>query len=54
MDNEVQFLIYSTAQEDVKIDVVVKDETIWLTHGGIVRRRIKYDYLSFTGNIQIR
>lgn len=31
MDNEVQFLIYSTAQEDVKIDVVVKDETIWLT-----------------------
>lgn len=31
MDNEVQFLIYSIAQEDVKIDVVVKDETIWLT-----------------------
>ena len=31
MDNEVQFLIYSTAQEDVKVDVVVKDETIWLT-----------------------
>ena len=31
MDNEVQFLIYSTAQEEVKIDVVVKDETIWLT-----------------------
>ena len=28
---ELQFLIYSTPQENVKIDVVVKDETIWLT-----------------------
>ena len=31
MDKELQFLIYSTPQENVKIDVVVKDETIWLT-----------------------
>ena len=28
---ELQFLIYNTPQENVKIDVVVKDETIWLT-----------------------
>jgi len=28
---ELQFLMYSTPQEDVKIDVVVADETIWLT-----------------------
>jgi hypothetical protein len=28
---ELQFLIYSTPQEDVKVDVVVKDETLWLT-----------------------
>lgn len=28
---ELQFLIYNTPQEDVKVDVVVKDETIWLT-----------------------
>ena len=28
---ELQFLIYNTPQEDVKIDVVIKDETIWLT-----------------------
>src|SRR5690554_6139589 len=28
---ELQFLIYSTPQEDVKVDVVIKDETIWLT-----------------------
>jgi hypothetical protein len=31
MNKELQFLIYSTPQEDVKIDVVVQDETIWLT-----------------------
>ena len=31
MNNELQFLIYNTLQENVKIDVVVKDETIWLT-----------------------
>jgi len=31
MTNELKFLIYSTPQENVKINVVVKDETIWLT-----------------------
>lgn len=31
MTKELQFLIYSTPQEDVKVDVVVRDETIWLT-----------------------
>ena len=31
MNKEIQFLMYSTPQENVKIDVVVKDETIWLT-----------------------
>jgi hypothetical protein len=31
MTKELQFLIYNTPQESVKIDVVVKDETIWLT-----------------------
>jgi hypothetical protein len=31
MNKELQFLIYSTPQENVKVDVVVKDETIWLT-----------------------
>ena len=28
---EIQFLIYSTPEEDVKIEAVVKDETLWLT-----------------------
>jgi hypothetical protein len=31
MNKETQFLIYNTPQENIKIDVVVKDETIWLT-----------------------
>jgi hypothetical protein len=31
MNKELQFLIYSTPQENVKVDVVVKDEMIWLT-----------------------
>ena len=31
MTKELQFLIYSTPQENIKIDVVVRDETVWLT-----------------------
>jgi hypothetical protein len=31
MNNELQFLLYTTPQEDVKVNVVVKDETLWLT-----------------------
>ena len=31
MNKELQFLIYNTPRENVKINVVVKDETIWLT-----------------------
>jgi len=31
VNKELQFLIYNTPQENIKIDAVVKDETIWLT-----------------------
>jgi len=31
MVKELQFLIYSTPQENVKVDVAIKDDTIWLT-----------------------
>ncbi len=31
MNKELQFLVYNTPQEDIKVDVVVQDETIWLT-----------------------
>jgi len=27
----LQFLIYNTPQEDIKVNVVIKDETLWLT-----------------------
>lgn len=31
MDNELKYLIYSTPDEDVAVNAVIKDETIWLT-----------------------
>ena len=31
MNKELNFLIYNTPDENVSIDIVVKDETIWLT-----------------------
>ena len=31
MNKELQFLIYSTPEENVLVDVVVKDEDIWVT-----------------------
>lgn len=31
MNKEIQFILYSTPQENVKIEAVVKDETLWLT-----------------------
>ena len=30
-NKELQFILYSTPQEDVKVEAIVKDETIWLT-----------------------
>jgi hypothetical protein len=37
MSKELQFLIYNTPTEDVKIDVVVRDETIWLTQKAMAK-----------------
>lgn len=31
MSSEFQFLIYQSADEDVSINAVIRDETIWLT-----------------------
>lgn len=31
MNKELKFLIYNTPTENIKIDVAIKDETIWLT-----------------------
>lgn len=35
MSNELQFILYSIDQEDVKIKVALKDETIWMTQRGM-------------------
>lgn len=31
MDNELQFLIYNTPEENISVNAIAKDETIWLT-----------------------
>ena len=31
MNKELQFLIYNTPQEDIKVNVIMQDENIWLT-----------------------
>ena len=31
MGNEFKFMLYKTAQEDVSVDALIRDETIWLT-----------------------
>lgn len=35
MNNEFMFLMYQTAEEDVTVNAVVKDESIWLTQKGM-------------------
>ena len=35
MEKELKFLLYSTAQGDVHVDVIVKDDTLWLTQKGM-------------------
>ena len=35
MPNELEFIIYSTPEEDIRIDAAVKDESIWLTQKGM-------------------
>ncbi|MDD3020573.1 MAG: virulence RhuM family protein [Alphaproteobacteria bacterium] len=35
MKNELQFIVYSTPDEEIKIDAAVKGETVWLTQKGM-------------------
>lgn len=37
MENNFQFLIYRSAEEDVSVDAFVKDDTIWLTRKGMAK-----------------
>ena len=35
MENNFQFLIYRSAEEDISVDAIVKDESIWLSQQGM-------------------
>lgn len=35
MNKEFQFLVYRSVDEDVSVDAIVKDETVWLTQKGM-------------------
>ena len=35
MPNELQFVLYSIDKEDIKVNVAIKDETIWVTQRGM-------------------
>ena len=35
MDKQFEFLMYRSAEEDVSVNAVIKDETIWLTQKGM-------------------
>ena len=35
MNRELQFLIYNTPEQDIKVKAIVKDESIWLTQRGM-------------------
>ena len=35
MNKDIQFLIYNTPTQDVKVKAIIKDETIWLTQRGM-------------------
>lgn len=35
MPNELEFLIYKTPEEDIKINALLNDETLWLTQKGM-------------------
>lgn len=35
MENNFRFLIYRSAEEDVSVNAIVKDESIWLSQQGM-------------------
>lgn len=37
MENNFQFLIYRSAEEDVTVDAFIKDDTVWLTQKGMAK-----------------
>ncbi|OQA25088.1 MAG: hypothetical protein BWY58_01493 [Chloroflexi bacterium ADurb.Bin344] len=35
MKNELEFIVYSTPDEDIRVDAAVREETVWLTQKGM-------------------
>lgn len=54
MDKELQFLIYNTPEENVSVNAVIKDETIWLTQKAIedlIERENTFTMTEFAASI---
>ena len=52
VNRELQFLIYNTPEQDIKVKAIVKDESIWLTQRGMselfdVGRSTIYEHLKY-------
>ena len=37
MENNFQFLVYRSAEEDVSVDAFIKEDTVWLTQRGMAK-----------------
>lgn len=48
MENNFQFLMYHSAEEEISVDAFIKDETIWLTQRGMAKL-----FDCSTGNISL-
>lgn len=35
LSKQINFLVYSTLEEDIKVNAILKDETIWLSQKGM-------------------
>lgn len=35
LSKQINFLVYSTPEEDIKVNAILKDETIWLSQKGM-------------------
>ena len=50
MNNELNFLIYNTPEENISINAVVKEETIWLTQKAMSEVRCWSSCIFFSMN----
>ena len=41
MSNDFRFLMYQSAEENVSVNAVIKDETLWLSQKGIAVKKFR-------------